>query len=44
VGNAVASAGVAKWEGELDPEEPADIEPPHAPSHVVRTKPIDDHF
>jgi Na+/H+-dicarboxylate symporter len=44
VGNAVASSVVARWEGELDPEEPADIEPPHAPSHVVRTKPIDDHF
>ena len=44
VGNAVASAVVAKWEGDLDPEEPADIEPPHAPSHVKRTGPIDDHF
>jgi Na+/H+-dicarboxylate symporter len=44
VGNAVASSVVARWEGELDPEEPADIEPPHAPSHVARTKPIDDHF
>ena len=33
VGNAVASAVVAKWEGQLDPTEPADIEPPHAPSH-----------
>jgi len=44
VGNAVASAVVAKWEGDLDPEEPADIEPPHAPSHVARTAPIDDHF
>jgi Na+/H+-dicarboxylate symporter len=44
VGNAVASAVVAKWEGDLDPEEPADIEPPHAPSHVARTGPIDDHF
>ena len=32
VGNAVASVVVAKWEGELDPLEPADIEPPHAPS------------
>ena len=42
VGNAVASAVVAKWEGDLDPEEPADIEPPHAPSHVA--KPADDHF
>lgn len=42
VGNAVASAVVAKWEGDLDPQEPADIEPPHAPSHVA--KPTDDHF
>jgi Na+/H+-dicarboxylate symporter len=33
VGNAVASTVVAKWEGQLDPLEPADIEPPHAPSH-----------
>ena len=33
VGNAVASAVVAKWEGGFDPLEPADIEPPHAPSH-----------
>jgi Na+/H+-dicarboxylate symporter len=33
VGNAVAAAVVARWEGELDPLEPADIEPPHAPSH-----------
>jgi Na+/H+-dicarboxylate symporter len=33
VGNAVASAVVAKWEGQLDPLEPVDIEPPHAPSH-----------
>jgi Na+/H+-dicarboxylate symporter len=32
VGNAVASVVVAKWEGQLDPVEPADIEPPHAPS------------
>ena len=37
VGNAVAASVVARWEGELDPEEPADIEPPHAPSHVERT-------
>ena len=44
VGNAVASAVVAKWEGDLDPEEPADIEPPHAPSHVARAGKIDDHF
>jgi Na+/H+-dicarboxylate symporter len=33
VGNAVASVVVAKWEGELDAEEPVDIQPPHAPSH-----------
>ena len=33
VGNAVASVVVAKWEGQLDPLEPVDIEPPHAPSH-----------
>jgi Na+/H+-dicarboxylate symporter len=33
VGNAVASSVVARWEGTLDPEEPADFEPPHAPSH-----------
>jgi Na+/H+-dicarboxylate symporter len=34
VGNAVASSVVARWEGDLDVEEPPDIEPPHAPSHV----------
>src|SRR6478672_4301345 len=44
VGNAVASAVVAKWEGDLSVELPADIEPPHAPSHVKRTGPIEDHF
>jgi len=33
VGNAVASTVVAKWEGQLDPPVPADIEPPHAPAH-----------
>jgi Na+/H+-dicarboxylate symporter len=33
VGNAVASSVVARWEGDFDPLEPADIEPPHAPSH-----------
>ncbi len=31
VGNAVASVVIAKWEGTLDPIEPAEIEPPHAP-------------
>ena len=44
VGNAVASSVVARWEGTLDPEEPPDIEPPHAPSHVQRDGPIHDHF
>ena len=34
VGNAVASVLVAGWEGELDPEQPPDIEPLRAPSHV----------
>jgi Na+/H+-dicarboxylate symporter len=33
VGNAVATAVVAKWEGELGPGAPPEIEPPHAPSH-----------
>src|SRR3954470_9793401 len=41
VGNAVAASVVARWEGELDTEEPADIEPPHAPSHVKRSGKID---
>lgn len=36
VGNAVAASVVARWEGDLDREEPADIEPPHAPSHRPR--------
>lgn len=33
VGNAIAATVVARWEGDLDPPEPAEIEPPHAPSH-----------
>jgi Na+/H+-dicarboxylate symporter len=44
VGNAVASSVVARWEGTLDPPEPADIEPPHAPSHVQRSAQLPDHF
>jgi Na+/H+-dicarboxylate symporter len=44
VGNAVASSVVARWEGDLDPIEPADIEPPHAPSHVAHTGKVHDHF
>src|SRR5437868_4377664 len=43
VGNAVASSVVARWEGTLETREPADIEPPHAPSHVVRAE-LPDHF
>lgn len=31
VGNAVAASVVARWEGKLDPLEPAEIEPPHSP-------------
>jgi Na+/H+-dicarboxylate symporter len=34
VGNAVASSVVARWEGTLDPIEPADIESPRAPAHM----------
>jgi Na+/H+-dicarboxylate symporter len=44
VGNAVAASVVARWEGGLDPVEPADIEPPHAPAHVQRTGKVEDHF
>ncbi|QIL02683.1 dicarboxylate/amino acid:cation symporter [Sphingomonas sinipercae] len=44
VGNAVASTVVAKWEGELDPPEPVDIEPPHAPSHRPPPPPGDEPF
>jgi len=44
VGNAVASAVVAKWEGHLDPAEPPEIEPPHAPSHVPAPAPGTDRF
>lgn len=39
VGNAVASTVVAKWEGKLDPREPAEIEPLHAPSHAPQPAP-----
>ena len=44
VGNAVASVVVAKWEGQLDPLEPVDIEPPHAPSHRPPPPPGDEPF
>jgi Na+/H+-dicarboxylate symporter len=42
VGNAVASAVVARWEGTLSSPEPPEIEPAHAPSH--RPPPQDEHF
>lgn len=32
IGNAIATAVVAKWEGQLEVLEPAEIEPPHAPA------------
>jgi Na+/H+-dicarboxylate symporter len=44
VGNAVASTVVAKWEGQLDPMEPADIEPPHAPAHIAPPRPGEETF
>jgi Na+/H+-dicarboxylate symporter len=44
VGNAVASTVVAKWEGELDPLEPAEVNPPNAPAHVPPPPPGDEPF
>ena len=44
VGNAVASVVVAKWEGQLDPLEPAEIEPRQAPAHVPPPPPGDEPF
>ncbi|MFL6732383.1 MAG: dicarboxylate/amino acid:cation symporter, partial [Sphingomicrobium sp.] len=44
VGNAVAASVVARWEGDLDPEESPVIEPLPAPAHVERTGKIHDHF
>jgi Na+/H+-dicarboxylate symporter len=44
VGYSVAAAVIARWEGELDPEEPVDIEPPHAPSHRPGPAVDADHF
>ena len=44
VGNAVASVVVAKWEGQLDPLEPVDIEPPHAPAHIAPPAPGNEPF
>jgi Na+/H+-dicarboxylate symporter len=44
VGNAVAASVVARWEGDLDPEESPEIEPLPTPSHVPRSGKIHDHF
>ncbi|SMF76348.1 dicarboxylate/amino acid:cation symporter [Allosphingosinicella indica] len=44
VGNAVASVVVARSEVPLDPIEPAEIEPPKAPSHVPPPPPGTDRF
>ena len=44
IGNCLATVVVAKWEGTLDPLEPADIEPPHAPSHVPPPLPGNEAF
>jgi Na+/H+-dicarboxylate symporter len=38
VGNAVAASLIARWEGGFEPLEPADLEPPHAPSHKASRK------
>ena len=38
IGNAVAATVVARWEGQLEAIEPAEIEPPHAPSHGLSGK------
>ncbi len=42
VGNAVASAVVARWEGTLDPPTEPEVEPPHAPAHVGGPRPAED--
>jgi Na+/H+-dicarboxylate symporter len=44
VGNAVASTVVARWEGNLDPEDPPVIVPAPAPSHRPPPPPGSEHF
>ncbi|HSR00139.1 MAG TPA: cation:dicarboxylase symporter family transporter, partial [Sphingomicrobium sp.] len=44
VGNAVAATVIARFEGDLAHEEPADIEPAHAPAHIKRRRKTEDHF
>ncbi len=41
VGNAVASAVVARWEGNLDPPDDPEIEPPHAPTRRAGPAPAE---
>ncbi|WP_112383521.1 dicarboxylate/amino acid:cation symporter [Sphingomonas carotinifaciens] len=41
LGNAIAATVVSKWEGGLDPLEPAEIEPLHAPSGHGPAKDVD---
>ena len=43
VGNTVASVVIAKWEGQLEPPQPVDIEPPHAPTHIESHGPSPAH-
>jgi Na+/H+-dicarboxylate symporter len=35
IGNAVATASIAKWEGMLEVREPAEADFPHAPAHTI---------
>ena len=44
VGNAVASAVVARWEGQLDPPEPVAEDPPPAPSSSHHPSDAGDQF
>ena len=44
VGNAVAASVVARWEGTLNPERSAEIEPKPAPAHVQHEGRVHDHF
>ena len=44
VGNAVAASVVARWEGTVNPERSAEIEPKPAPAHVQHEGRVHDHF
>lgn len=41
IGNAVASAVIAKWEGGFDPPEPVAVEPARAPAGDGRARPVE---